>query len=125
MITVNHKGDFNKTERFFKGVFTTNYMTILEKYGNRGLSALIQATPKDSGLTAQSWSYKIERYRCGATITWSNSNLEDGVPIVVLLQYGHATKNGGFVNGKDFINPALRTIFNNLTEDLWREVTAL
>lgn len=125
MITISGKGNFNNTEKFFKGVITSNHVRILEKYGAIGVSALMSATPKDSSLTANSWDYEIRHYAGGASIIWTNTNIVDGVPVVILLQYGHATKDGGYVQGRDFINPALRPIFDNIAEELWREVTNL
>lgn len=125
LLTIKQSGNFNKTEKFFKGVVTSGYVQVLEKYANIGLRALIMATPMDSGKSAISWDYEIRQYAGGASITWTNSNMSDKVPIVVLLQYGHATKDGGYVQGRDFINPALKPVFDRLSDELWREVTSL
>lgn len=125
MISISHKGDFNKTDKFLRGVITSDYVRILEKYGREGVSALSSATPKDSGETASSWDYEIRHYTGGASITWTNSHVEDGIPIAILLQYGHATRNGGYVYGRDYINPAVRPIFDKIASEIWREVTKL
>ena len=126
MIRINHRGDFDKLEKFFKrNASSTKYLRILEKYGQQGVDALSANTPVDSGKTASSWYYKIKRTRRGATITWYNSNITSGVPIAILLQYGHATGSGGFVEGVDFINPALKPIFEKMSIEIWREVSAL
>lgn len=125
MIKITHKGNFNNTDKFFRGVITSNYVKVLEKYGRIGVEALAAATPIDSGETARSWGYEIKSYAGGATITWTNSHTEGGSPIAVLLQYGHATKNGGYVHGQDYINPALRPIFDKIADELWGEVTKL
>lgn len=125
MITFKQSGNFNKTERFLKKVSSSLYLRIFERYGREGVDALSSATPIDSGETAQSWGYKVSSYRGGAKITWTNSNLVNGVPIAILIQYGHGTKNGGYVQGRDYINPALRPIFDKITADIWREVTSL
>lgn len=125
MITIKNIGSFDKTTKFFNRSKKVNYLNIFEKYGKQGVFELSQATPIDSGLTKDSWSYKIKRTKNGVNIQWTNSNIVDGVPIAILLQYGHATKNGGFVEGVDYINPALRETFNKITEEIIREVNAL
>ena len=96
----------------------------LNQYGRRGVDALSAATPIDSGKTASSWNYEIHRSKDLVEIVWTNSNVNDGAPIVILLQYGHATGNGGYVQGYDFINPAIRPIFDEIEKDLWKEVTS-
>lgn len=123
MITVKVKGNFRNTERLFKNVQQKKYLGALEKYAKVGLEALQQYTPKDTGKTAASWSYTIEKTKTGYGIYWSNSNENHGVPIAVLIQYGHLTRNGGFVHGVDYINPALKPVFEKLAEDSWKEVT--
>ena len=125
MIKFKHRGNFNNTERFLKGVKQINYDFILRKYAIEGVNALRSSTPKDTGQTADAWGYEIGKRRNGFTITWTNSHLEDGIPIVILLQYGHGTRSGTFVEGRDFINPAMRPIFDNIAENLWKEVTSL
>lgn len=96
---------------------------ILNKYGKKGVDALMSATPKDTGLTARSWTYEIERNDGGLSIVWSNSNIQNGVNIAVILQYGHGTKNGGYVAGRDYINPAIQPIFDDMIDKYWKEVT--
>lgn len=95
---------------------------ILEKYAKLGVSVLSSATPVDSSLTSQSWGYEVKVENGSYSITWTNSNVQNGVPVVILLQYGHATKNGGYVQGYDFINPSLRPVFDQLSNELWKEV---
>lgn len=125
MITISHKGNFGKLDKFFRGVITSDYVNVLERYGQEGVRVLTDATPVDSGETARSWDYEIRHYAGGASITWTNSHIEDGVPIAILLQYGHATRNGGYVHGRDFINPALKPVFDKIAKDLWQEVTKI
>lgn len=96
---------------------------MLQKYGREGVRALSSATPIDSGKTANSWDYEIKQYQGGARISWTNSNVVDGVPIAIILQYGHGTRNGGYVQGRDYINPAIQPIFDKLAKDVWEEVT--
>lgn len=112
-------------ESFAKRIRQRTYLTQLEKYGPIGVAALQQATPKDSSLTAQSWYYEIVDKPGYFAIHWLNSHVEDpgAIPVAVLLQYGHATGNGGYVQGVDYINPALRPIFDQIAADMWREVT--
>lgn len=124
MITIKQKGNFNKTEKFLKKSFGKNYRSVLEKYAQQGVIALSAATPIDTGLTSVSWSYKITQNKDTDTISivWENTNIRDGVNIAIILQYGHGTRNGGYVNGIDYINPALKPIFKNLADAAWREV---
>ncbi len=123
MISFRHKGNFQKTDKFLKKAADSRYLSILEKYGNMGVSALAAATPVESGKTASSWSYEIHTSKSGAEIVWNNSNINKGVNIAIILQYGHGTGTGGYVQGRDYINPALKPIFDKLAEELWREVT--
>lgn len=123
MIRIRHRGDFHNTERFFKKAQKFNIRSILEKYGRAGVAALSSATPVDTGLTANSWNYEIEEKNSRVSIFWTNSNVNKGVQIAVILQYGHGTNNGGYVQGRDYINPALRPIFDNIAELAWKEVT--
>jgi hypothetical protein len=125
MITITHKGNFNKTEKFFKGMINSNYVSVLEKYAREGVKVLASATPIDSGKTANSWDFEINSTPKRTTITWTNSNIVNNVPIAIILQYGHATRNGGYVQGIDYINPVLRPIFDKIARDVWREVTEL
>lgn len=96
---------------------------MFEKYGKQGVAALASATPVDSGKTANSWSYKIENNRGSISISFFNSNIQNGVPIAIIIQYGHGTRNGGWVQGRDYINPAIQPIFDQMTKEIWREVT--
>jgi len=123
MIVFRQKGNFSNTERFLNKATRLNYLQILDKYGRAGVAALASATPIDSGLTADSWSYEILASGNSYQIVWKNSNVVDGVAIAIILQYGHATRNGGFVQGRDYINPAMKSIFEKLAEEAWREVT--
>ena len=122
MIIVSHKGDFKNTERLFKKNIRASYLRVLDKYGKKGVAALKDATPTDSGETAKSWDYEITQTVYGAKISWTNSNVIDGVPIAIIIQYGHGTKNGGYVQGRDYINPALKSIFDKLANEVWEEV---
>lgn len=121
MIRFRHRGNFRNTEKLLNNASKANYMSILKKYGDAGVRALASATPTESGKTASSWSYQIEGGRGGYTITWTNSNINDGVPIAIILQLGHGTGTGGFVQGRDYINPAIRPIFDQLANDLFKE----
>ena len=123
MIRVKHKGDFSKTIRFVKNANSTKYLSSLERYGREGVAALASATPIESGQTAKSWYYEIERGRGFAKIVFLNSNIQNGVPIAVILQYGHGTGTGGWVQGRDYINPAIQPIFDKIADNAWREVT--
>lgn len=123
IITFESKGDFKNFNTFAQRVKSVTGTSLLDKYGKMGIDALEAATPVDSGLAAGSWIYRIERTRTGSSIIWSNSDVEGGYNVVMLLQYGHATKNGGWVEGIDFINPALKPIFDQFADEAWREVT--
>lgn len=125
MIVVRHKGDFAKTTRYLERAKKGIRITSLEKFGREGVAALASATPIDSGNTANSWYYEITRMRGVVKITFNNSNIQNGVPIAIILQYGHGTRNGGWVEGRDYINPAIQPIFDKITSDAWREVTEL
>lgn len=122
VIVFRQKGNFKNTERFLKRANRFNIDQLLERYGQEGVEALRAATPKDTGLTANSWYYKVKKETDRITITWSNSNIQNGVPIAVILQYGHATRNGGYVEGIDYINPAMRPIFDRIAARAWEEV---
>lgn len=122
MITFRQKGDFSTLSKYFdrvKGVFNVG---ILNKYGEEGVEALRSATPKDTGLTADSWTYKVSHSKDSISISFDNTNFQNGVPIAIILQYGHATRFGGYVQGIDYINPALRPIFERIAEEAWEEV---
>lgn len=123
MIEVKVSGDFKKTDKFLDKLLGITRYDFLDKYGQIGVDALRSATPKDTGLTADSWYYEIIRKDDYAKIVWKNSNkTSNGIPIVILLQYGHATGTGGYVYGIDFINPALKPVFEEMIEDMWKEV---
>lgn len=121
-IEFSHKGDFKKTSQFLKEVKKLGIDDVLNSYGQKGVEALAAATPTDTGKTAASWSYSIEKTKDGITLSWNNSNVNKGVPIAVILQYGHATGTGGWVEGGDYINPALRPIFQQIADDAWEEI---
>lgn len=123
MIKFTHKGSFKKTEKFFKRIGEGNYLKGLNYFGEAGLSALYDATPKRTGKTAASWTYSIENTKDGLTITWSNSNVVNGMNIAILIQKGHGTASGYYVQGVDYINPALAPIFDLIGKNLWMEVT--
>lgn len=119
------KGDFSKTRKYFNNVIEAAKVEILEKYGNKGVAALSSATPVDSGLTATSWYYKIERSGSEIKLIFLNSNVNKGVQIAVILQMGHGTGTGGWVEGRDYINPAIQPIFDEIADAAWKEVTRL
>lgn len=124
MITVSSSGSFKKTEDFFGKMKSGEIFNSLERYAQQGTDALALATPKDSGLAASSWEHKVIRNRRlnRYTIVWSNTNIESGVPVVIMLQYGHATRNGGWIEGRDFINPVIRPLFDKIASEIWEEV---
>jgi hypothetical protein len=122
MIIFKHKGNFNNTERFLNRARKTNYLHILQRYAREGVTALALATPVDTGLTSKSWDSKVDVSNRGFSISWTNSNVVSGVPIAIILQYGHGTKNGGYVQGRDYINPAIRPIFDKIADEAWKEV---
>ena len=125
MISFRQKGDFSKLTRFMERAKETVRPGDLDKYGREGVAALSSATPVDTGLTSKSWYYKIENKNGSATISFHNSNTQNGVPIAIVIQYGHGTRNGGWVQGRDYINPAIQPIFDKIANDAWREVTKL
>ena len=125
MITFRQKGDFSKLNHYFEKLKEGIKIGDLDKYGRAGVEALSNATPKDTGQTASSWYYEIKRSNGSVSIQFKNSNIREGVPIAVILQYGHGTGTGGWVEGRDYINPAIRPIFDAIANDAWREVTRL
>ena len=125
MITFRQKGDFSKTRRYLEKSKTAIRLSDLDKYGRQGVAALASATPVDTGLTASSWDYTIENRNGIIKISFTNSNIQNGVPIAVILQYGHGTGTGGWVQGRDYINPAIQPIFDEIVNNAWREVTKL
>lgn len=124
MIVIRERGSFQKTERYLKGLRRRQLRPILERYAKEGMAALAAATPVASGVTAASWGYEITVTKNGFSVAWTNDNVVNGVPIAIILQYGHATGTGGFVQGQDYINPAIRPVIDKMTEALWREVKA-
>lgn len=123
-IVFEHKGDFRKTMSFLERAKETVKIGILDKYGREGVRVLSENTPRDTGKTAESWEYTIERTADAVRIIWTNSNTTpEGIPIAVLIQYGHATGNGGYVEGRDFINPTMRPIFDAIANNAWKELT--
>lgn len=125
IIRFNSKGDFSKANTFLQRTLEIVKLSDLDKYGRRGVEALRASTPKDTGKTADSWDYKIVRDREGIRLYWTNSNINNGVNIAVILQYGHGTGTGGYVAGVDYINPTLKPIFEDILNSMWREVTSL
>lgn len=123
MIKIIQKGDFKKSITYMEKLKEAICLNAFDKYGREGVSALSSATPVDSGKTASSWYYKIERTKNTISITFYNSNVNEGVPIAIILQYGHGTGTGGWVEGRDYINPAIQPIFDKMAEEAWKEVT--
>lgn len=123
IISYKVSGDLKKTDTFLRKLLKQDLTTILHRYGKRGVDALAAATPVDTGTTAASWDYTVTETPGSATIAWTNSNVNDGVPIALLIQYGHGTGTGGYVPGKDYIKPAIQPILDELAEALWKEVT--
>ena len=121
-IIFRQKGDWKKTRKFLKRCSDLDLDDVLNLYGQEGADALAKATPKDTGKPAASWSYEVTKGRESIVITWKNSNIVDGVPIAVILQYGHGTRNGGYVEGVDYINPAMRPVFERIAARAWGEV---
>lgn len=125
MITFRHKGDFSRLTSFLEKAKESIKVGDLDKYGREGVAALRSATPVESGVTANSWYYTIERGNGTTKINFANSHFNKGVPIAIILQYGHGTGTGGYVQGRDYINPAIQPIFDKIANDAWREVTKL
>ena len=123
MISFRQKGDFSKLTSFLEKAKESVKIGDLDKYGREGVAALSSATPIDSGKTANSWNYEITNKNGSVTISFNNSNIQNGVPIAIILQYGHGTKNGGWVQGRDYINPAIQPVFDEIVDKAWREVT--
>lgn len=123
MISFRQQGDFSKLTGFLEKIKEVVKIGDLDRFGKEGVAALASATPKDTGLTADSWYYEIVRSSGDVKIVWKNSNIQNGVPIAVILQYGHGTRNGGYVQGRDYINPAIRPIFDKIAKESWKEVT--
>lgn len=122
MIQLRGHGNFKHLDNFFERAKEGLYISTLDEYGRKGVEALQAATPIDTGMTANSWYYTIERTRNSVSLSFYNSNVHNGVPIAIILQYGHATRNGGWVEGIDYINPAIRPIFEEMANNMWKEV---
>lgn len=123
MVSFRQKGDFSKLTRFLERAKNLVHLSDLDRYGREGVAALASATPVDTGKTAASWYYDIKINKESASITFNNSNIQNGVPIAIILQYGHGTRNGGWVEGRDYINPVIQPIFDKIAEEAWKEVT--
>lgn len=122
MISFRSRGDWNKTSTFLKKASKSSYVEILGQYAEQGVAALSAATPNRTGETANSWSYEIEETGSGYKVVWNNSHINKGVNIAIILQYGHGTGTGGYVEGIDYINPAMRSVFQDMADAAWREV---
>ena len=126
VVSIKHRGDFKNTERFLVGYSTSKLISVLTKYGRIGVDALAAATPVDTGLTANSWDFEIHISKSSFSLIWTNNNLtRAGASIAVLLQYGHGTKSGGYVQGRDYINPAIAPVFDDIAAAVWQEVSRL
>ena len=125
MISIRQKGDFSKTTKLLKRSKKAFKHINFDKFGQKGVDALASATPVESGLTAASWYYEVIKESGRIKINFCNSNIQSGVPIAIILQYGHGTRNGGWVEGRDYINPAIQPVFDRLTNDVWEEVTKI
>lgn len=125
MIKFRQKGDFSKLTRYFERVKEVVKLGDLDKYGREGVAALESATPVNTGLTASSWRYEIDHGKDSVSISFYNDNIQNGVPIAIILQYGHGTRNGGWVQGRDYINPVIRPLFDKIADEAWKEVTKL
>lgn len=125
VIKFESKGSWDQTGKFLKKIGDTSALfSSLDQYGRMGVNALASATPVESGVSAQSWSYEVKRARGSCSITWFNSHVVGGVPVVILLQYGHGTGTGGYVRGRDFINPAIQPVFDRIADEVWKAVTS-
>lgn len=123
IIKVTKKGNFNKTRNVIKNIHNKKYMNILERIGRLGVDALSRATPVDTDKTSNSWGYSIEQGENSVSVVWTNSNIVNGwANVAVLIQYGHATRNGGYVQGRDYINPAMRPLFDQLAKEAWEAI---
>jgi hypothetical protein len=118
------RGSFDKTEKFLRSIQRFDVKSVAEAGAKKGVKALIDNTPRDSGLAANSWGYKISQNGGGVTITWTNTDVENGFPVAIALQYGYATGTGGYVQGRDYINPAMRPIFDEIAASVWKAVTS-
>lgn len=124
MLKITSSGSFRNSRRFLNRVSNMNIASQLESFGREGVAALAAATPVDSGLTAASWQYKVTHSANEWSITWYNTHVVSGTPVAILLQYGHGTGTGGYVRGRDYINPAIKPIFDRIAEEVWKVVTS-
>lgn len=124
MINVNASGSFNKTEKFLKTINSKKIFSSLDRLGQDGVDALSSATPVETGLLSTSWDYYIIDKVGKKGIVWTNTNIENGIPVAILIQYGHATKDGGLVEGLDYINPAIQPVFDKIVTTVWKEVNS-
>lgn len=122
IVSFSHSGNFKKTEKFLHGIMQRHYLNKMHRYGKRGVEALANATPVDTGKTAGSWTYEIVEGKNRISVYWKNTNINNYVNIALVLQYGHATRNGGWIEGRDYINPAIQPIFDRMANDVWKEV---
>ena len=125
MLTISSQGNFENSERFLKRMTDKSIFDRLSQFGEEGVQALAQATPVDSGVTAASWTYEIEKTSTSYAIIWNNTNIVNGIPVAILIQVGHGTGTGGYVSGRDYINPALQPVFDRIAASIWNEVTAV
>lgn len=125
MIKITQKGNYSKVTKYLQQLKKRSRIDVLRKYGQEGVNALSSATPVDSGLTAASWSYEIVDTKTGSELVFHNSNVNNGVVIAIILQYGHGTGTGVWINGRDYINPAIQPIFNKIADEVWKEVSSL
>jgi hypothetical protein len=123
-INITQSGSFSKTEKFLNTMQKLDVKQIAQRQAERGVQALIANTPRGSGLAASSWGYEIRQNRSGLTITWINTDVENGFPVAIALQYGYGTGTGGYVQGRDYINPAMRPVFDSIADEVWRAVTS-
>lgn len=124
MFDIDSRGSDDKIRSFLSRMQVGSVFSSLESFGQRGLDALASATPVNSGLTADSWTYEVVSKGGKYTVIWHNTNVVDGLPVAILIQYGHGTKDGGWVEGQDYINPAIQPVFDRLADEVWREVTS-
>lgn|SRR5690349_22918515 len=122
MLSLSSNGSFDETARFLERLSRLNIDSVIAQQAQKGVQALMAATPKDSGLSASSWGYTIEKTQSSVTIHWTNSDIENGFPVALMIQYGHGTGTGGYVQGIDYINPAMRPIFDQIAETVWKAV---
>ena len=124
MITIESSGSFDRTDKFLMRLRRLSIRDVLNSFGAEGTAALSAATPQDTGKTALSWYHEVSKTKNGWQITWNNSHVNQGVPIAIILQYGHGTGTGGYVQGRDYINPAIRPVFDKIANKAWQEVVS-